>query len=135
MRGRSKDLQYFTIYFQSRVLTGMSIPYSYWVLFGKREKFSCEGTLSLLSAIRMLFFNCHLDLVVLRDSTHTYTYRKDTVRNLCHGLYMRECLMSINAACTMSPFWSVVSSVYRSQRLQTRLIISGPLSSIKGHYL
>lgn len=81
----------------------MSIPDSYW-FYLEREKFSCEVTLSLLVAIRMPFFNYSLDVVVLRDSTHTYPYRKETVRKLHCGLCMREHFMTVSTASTLSPF-------------------------------
>ena len=69
MRGRSKDLQYFTS-IKGTVLHNQN-EYTLFllILFGRREEFSCKVTLSLLLAIRVVFLITDPVVVFFRDYT------------------------------------------------------------------
>lgn len=136
MRGRSKDLQYFTMCFRSRALFGvtrMSIPYSYW-FYLEKEKFSCKVTLSLLLAIRVWFFNHSVRCGCPQGfHTHTHANRKYTVLEISVVVCVRGCIFCLSVLplpCLLSEACSVQVTLVR---LDTSDVSSR--SSAKVHYL
>lgn len=74
------------------------------VLFGEKEKFSCEVTLRLsLLAVRLVSYSHSLGVVVVRIS-HTNTHiQKCTVFEIAMWLAQEGYFMTISPAFTLSP--------------------------------
>lgn len=93
------------------------------VLFGEKEKFSCEVTLRLLLlAVRVVSYSHSLGVVVVRIS-HTHTYKNALCSKSPCGLHRRGILWpsALPSPCLLFEAWSTPRVPWADQRLQKSL--------------